>query len=408
MFAAMDRAALRADASTRALVYDNAIANGLSEVEADIMTMESMNFYKRGLNPMVQYGNRLIPFLNAQIQGLNVLYKAATGKMPFEEQQRIKQKFFNNAMFLFGMGLMYAMAMEDDETFKNARPRDKYTNFFLHLPGVKEPVKIPTPFEAGYIFSMAVAAVDAMKAETNTKEQFEALRDMFLQSVPGWSSRGVPQMVKPVFEVWTNKNFMSGAPIETLRMANMDIEDRYNSSTTEFAKALTKAIPLLSPVQIEHITRSYLGVGPLVAFSAANQLFAPASKGQAPEMRASDLPFFGSMFQKTFGGADADTAFRLAKEATDAHATYNRRIKEGRREEAKEYFESHKAEIRASQAAGQYRQAVGRINLDMERLNVRNDLTPAQKAVRREELEKAKQDKADKFLQRYNSIESRA
>ena len=407
MFAAMDRAALRADASTRALVYDNAIANGLSEVEADIMTMESMNFYKRGLNPMVQYGNRLIPFLNAQIQGLNVLYKAATGKMPFEEQQRIKQKFFNNAMFLFGMGLMYAMAMEDDETFKNARPRDKYTNFFLHLPGVKEPVKIPTPFEAGYIFSMAVAAVDAMKAETNTKEQFEALRDMFLQSVPGWSSRGVPQMVKPVFEVWTNKNFMSGAPIETLRMANMDIEDRYNSSTTEFAKALTKAIPLLSPVQIEHITRSYLGVGPLVAFSAANQLFAPASKGQAPEMRASDLPFFGSMFQKTFGGADADTAFRLAKEATDAHATYNRRIKEGRREEAKEYFESHKAEIRASQAAGQYRQAVGRINLDMERLNVRNDLTPAQKAVRREELEKAKQDKADKFLQRYNSIESR-
>lgn len=408
VFAAMDKAALRADASTRALVYENAIANGLSEVEADMMTMESMNFYKRGLNPMVQYGNRLIPFLNAQIQGLNVLYKAATGKMPFEEQQRIKQKFFNNATFLFGLGLMYALAMEDDETFKNARPRDKYTNFFLHLPGVKEPIKIPTPFEAGYFFSAAVAAVDAMKAETNTKEQFEALRDMFLQSVPGWSSRGVPQIAKPVFEVWTNKNFMSGAPIETLSMSNKDIEDRYTSSTTEFAKALTKAIPLLSPVQIEHITRAYLGVGPLVAFSAANSLFAPAEKGQAPEMRASELPFFGSMFQKTYGGADSDTAFRLAKEATDAHATYNKRIKEGRREAADEYFASHKAEIRASQAAGQYRQAVGRINLDMERVRNRADLTPAQKRERLNELEAAKQERADRFLERYRAIESRA
>ena len=86
VFAALDNAAIKADASTRALVYENALKNGLSEGEADIMTMESMNFYKRGLNPAVQYANRLIPFINSQIQGLNVLYKAARGQMPFEEQ----------------------------------------------------------------------------------------------------------------------------------------------------------------------------------------------------------------------------------------------------------------------------------------------------------------------------------
>jgi hypothetical protein len=389
-------------------VYENAIANGLSEVQADMMTMESMNFYKRGLNPVVQYGNRLIPFLNAQIQGLNVLYKAARGQMPFEEQQRIKQKFFNNAMFLFGTGLVYAMAMDDDKTFKNARPRDKYTNFFLHLPGFDEPVKIPTPFEAGYFFSLAVAAVDAMKAETNTQEQWEAVRDMFLQSVPGWSSRGLPQMVKPVYEVWMNKNTFSGAPIESARMENLDITERFNSNTTEFAKQLSKALPLLSPVQIEHLTQAYLGVGPLVAFAAANQLFAPESKGEAPEMRASDMPLFGKMFQKTYGGGDSDVMFRLAKEAEQARTTYNRMRKEGRPDDAKEFLDRHRAEIQAAPAAGQYRQIIGRINLDMERLNYRKDLTPAQKAVRREELEKAKQDTADRFIKRFNAIENRA
>lgn len=407
VFAALDKAALRADASTRALVYENAIKNGLSEVEADMMTMESMNFYKRGLNPAVQYANRLIPFINAQIQGLNVLYKAATGKMPFEEQQKIKQKFFNNAVFLMGLGFVYAMAMDDDEFYKNARPRDKYTNFFLHLPGVEEPIKIPTPFEAGYFFSVSVALVDALKSDKYTPEQWQAVRDMFLNSIPGWSSRGVPQMIKPVFEVFTNKNFMSGAPIESMRQQGLDITERYNASTTEFAKQLSKVLPILSPAQIEHLVRGYLGVAPLVAFSAANSLFAPATKGEAPEARASDMPFFGSMFQKRYGGADADSMYRMAKEAEEARNTFNRMRKAGRQEEAKEFLADHRAEIASAPAAGQYRQLIGRINLDIERVQNRTDMTAQQKRARLTELEKAKQDAADRFMERFGRIESR-
>jgi hypothetical protein len=37
-----------------------------------------MNFYKRGLSPTLQYASRLIPFFNAQIQGLSVLYKGSS------------------------------------------------------------------------------------------------------------------------------------------------------------------------------------------------------------------------------------------------------------------------------------------------------------------------------------------
>jgi len=407
VFAALDNAAIKADASTRALVYENALKNGLSEGEADIMTMESMNFYKRGLNPAVQYANRLIPFINSQIQGLNVLYKAARGQMPFEEQLKIQRKFFNNAMFLMGLGFVYALAMDDDEYYKNARPRDKYTNFFLHLPGVAEPVKMPIPYEAGYFFAIPVALVDALKKDKYTPEQWEAVRDMFLNSIPGWTSRGAPQIIKPVYEVWTNKNFMSGAPIESMRQQGMDITERFNANTTEFAKAVSKALPILSPVQIEHLTRAYLGVAPLVAFSAANQLFKPESKGEAPEMRASELPFFGSMFQKQFGGADADTVYRLAKESVEARTTFNRMIKEGRSEDAKAFREDHKAEIASAGLAGQYRKVIGQINLDMERTRNRGDLSAEQKRARLDQLEKAKQEKADLFIRRFNVFESR-
>ena len=407
VLSAADRYAMRADAATLALVLKNAEANGLSEVEADMATMESMNFYKRGLSPTLQYASRLIPFFNAQIQGLNVLVKAARGNMPFEEQQQIKRKFFNNALLLTATGLAYAMAMEDDETFRNARPRDKYSNFFLPLPGVDEPLKLPIPFEAGYFYSLAVAAVDAMRAETDGKAQWQAIKDLFLGSVPGYSSMGMPQIAKPAFEVWTNKNFLTGGPVESLRLQGLNPEERYLATTTDLAKQMSKALPLLSPIQIEHLVRGYLGVLPLAAAAGANSLFEREGKGEKPEGRASDLPLVGTAFQKKYGGADADVVFREAKEAEQTRNTLNNMVKEGRREEAIEFRDAHRAELALAPLAGQYRQVVGRINQDIRRTQERNDLTPQEKRIRLDALEKAKQDRADAFLKAQRTIEDR-
>jgi hypothetical protein len=407
VFAAADRYAMRADAATLALVLKNAEANGLSEVEADMATMESMNFYKRGLSPTLQYASRLIPFFNAQIQGLNVLVKAARGNMPFEEQQQIKRKFFNNALLLTATGLVYAMAMEDDETFRNARPRDKYSNFFLPIPGVDEPLKLPIPFEAGYFYSLAVAAVDGMRAETDGKAQWQAIRDLFLGSIPGYSSMGMPQIVKPAFEVWTNKNFLTGGPVESLRLQGMNPEERYLATTTELAKQMSKAVPLLSPIQIEHLVRGYLGVLPLAAAAGANSLFEREGKGEKPEGRASDLPLVGSAFQKKYGGADADVVFREAKEAEQTRNTFNKMLKEGRREEAAEFRDANRVELALASIAGQYRQVVGRINEDIRRTQERTDLTAQEKRIRLDALDKAKQDRADAFLKAQRTIEDR-
>ena len=398
VLAAADRYAMRADAATLALVLKNAEENGLSEVEADMMTMESMNFYKRGLSPTLQYASRLIPFFNAQIQGLSVLIKAARGNMPFEEQQQIKRKFFNNAMLLMGTGIVYAMAMEDDETFRNARPRDKYSNFFLPIPFVDEPVKLPIPFEAGYFFSLAVAAVDGMRAETDGKAQFQALRDLFLGSIPGYSSMGVPQIVKPAFEVWADKNFLTGGPVEPRRLQGVNTEERYLATTTELAKQMSKALPIMSPIQIEHIVRGYLGVLPLVAAAGANSLFEGERKAEKPESRASDLPLIGTAFQKKYGGGDADVVYREAQESVEARNTLNKMIREGRREDAAAYREKNKADLAMASAAGQYRQVVGRINEDIRRTQDRTDLTPPEKRIRLDALEKAKQDRADTFI----------
>ena len=397
LFAMADRAALRADAATRSLIYDNAIKNGLSEVEADMMVMESMNFYKRGLSPTVQYASRMIPFLNAQIQGLNVLYKAARGQMPFNERQAIQRKFFNNAMLLMGAGLVYAMAMDDDDYFKNAKPRDKYSNFFLHLPGLDEPLKLAIPYEAGWFFSASVAMVDAMKEETDGVQQFKALKDMFLNAVPGYSSMFFPQALKPAFETWTNKNFFSDLPIESLGMQTKRIEDRYLTSTTEAAKALSKAVPILSPVQIEHLARGYFGALPLIAMSAASSLFEKEGV-QKPETRITDLPVIGTSFQRKFGGADTDVIYRMATESKQTHASFNALKRTGSPEEIRDFVQEHRAELATYKMANKVEDRLSKLKNQELAITSRPNLSAEEKRQRIDNLDEARQHIAENFM----------
>lgn len=405
LFAMLDRAAMNADAATRTLVYDNAIKNGLSEVEADLAVMESMNFHKRGLSPTVQYASRMIPFFNAQIQGLNVLYKAARGQMPFNEQLKIKKKFINSAVMLMGMGMVYAMAMDDDDYYKNAKPKDRYSNFFVPLPGVAEPLKLPIPYEAGWFFSMAVAAVDAMKGSVDTEQQFAALKDMVINAVPGGSSMGVPQIVKPLAEVWTNKSFYSNNPLESTRLQRLDPAERYNNNTTELAKMFSKNIGgVLSPIQLEHLVSGYMGQLPIAAMSAANGLFTTDQSVEMPEGRASELPVIGSAFQRKYGGEDTDVAYRRANEALRAQATLKEMQSTGRREDAKEYKEAHQAEIRAASAAGDFEQVMGEYR--KREAHIRGmDIPAAEKRARLDKLEAQRDQQSARFIARFKRIE---
>jgi hypothetical protein len=355
----------------------------------------------------VQYANRLIPFMNAQIQGLNVLYKAATGQMPFNERQEIQRKFFNNAMMLAATGVVYAMAMEDDKYFRNAKPKDKYSNFFLHLPGVDEPLKLGIPYEAGWFFSAGVAVVDAMKAETDGKQQFKAVRDMFLNAVPGYSSMYMPQAVKPIFEVWSNKNFFTGNAIESPTMQNKRIEDRYLSSTTEAAKALSRALPMLSPVQIEHISQAYFGALPLAVMAGTSDLFAKPSTTPKPEARITDVPIIGSMFQKEFGGADTDVVYNLAKDVLQTQASFGSLKKSGTAEDIKDFAITHKPELAVAPMARAFEANMSKLRTQEDIITNRLNLNPAEKRARIDALDKVRADMATKFMKRIKEVEER-
>jgi hypothetical protein len=393
----VDKAAMEADAATRTLVYEDAIKQGLSEFEADIATRESMNFHKRGLSSTVQYINRMIPFYNSQIQGLNVLAKAARGNMPYEEQLNIKRKFFNNAALLAMGGVAYGMAMADNDYYKNAKPYDRYTNMFVFLPGVAEPVKIPIPYEVGWFFALGTAAADSMRAEVRGEDQRRGLAKMFLNSVPGYGSQigglPVPQLFRPSAEVAMNKDFNTGNPIVSQRLAKLDPVQQYTENTTEVAK-LFGQFTGVSPLVAEHLVRGYFGQIPLAAAAAAESLFKPA--GTAPTPRASDTPFFGSAFQRRYGGGEKEAMYNIADESLQKDSALDNMINEGRREEAIAYRDKNLYEIQIAPLSKQYKSLVGKLESDRRFINARN-MPADEKRMRLDKLDAAEEDIARRF-----------
>jgi hypothetical protein len=126
--AKLDAFAMQGDAATRAVVYNDSLAKGMTEQQALLRTLESMNFSRKGLSPSMQMLSTMIPFFNAQIQGLDVLYRAFKGQMPYSEQLKIKEKLYARGMMLAVGTMAYAALMSDDEAYKRAKPEERYGN----------------------------------------------------------------------------------------------------------------------------------------------------------------------------------------------------------------------------------------------------------------------------------------
>jgi hypothetical protein len=215
---------------------------------------------------------------------------------------------------------------------------------------------------------------------------------------------GVPQIVKPIAEVWTNKDFNTGNELESKRLQGKSVEERYNANTTELAKAISKAAPVLSPIQIERIVDGYFGKIPLAVLAATNGLFKDGEVEPVPK-NLSEMSFIGSAFQKKYGGADADVMYKLADEAMQAKRDLDGMRREGRAADAKDFIQNHRTELAVAPMALQYQKLMGNFRTMEERIRGAN-MPGDEKRKRIDDIEKRKQDLASKFEQRIKQIES--
>jgi hypothetical protein len=366
--AQLDQLAIQGDASTRVVMYNSFIKQGLSEMEATLATLEAMNFSKRGTSASMFQLASMVPFMNAQVQGLNVIYQAFTGNMPFNEKLKVKKKLIQRGLMMFGFTMLYAAMMQDDEAYQNANDDEKYANWFVYTPLSDEPVKVPIPFELGFLFkALPEGVANAMFGDEKGRDVGAALFKMAFNSIP----ISGPQGVKPALEVMINHSFFTGRDIESKRLQQYEPGERYTERTSEIAKSIGGALNL-SPTKIEYLIRGYTGSLPLAAASMANPVLRSGETGEQPESRSvfsSETPLIGTFFQAKDAQGLVNKAYKDMDEVNEAKATYKKMASEGREAEAEAYLDANSDMIAMGSFAGKFRKKMG-------------DLTNAERAIR--------------------------
>ena len=403
----LDALAVKGDAATRAVIYKDSLAQGLSEQEALLRTLESMNFSRRGVSPSMQVLSTLIPFFNAQIQGLDVLYRAYKGDMPFSEQLKIKEKMLARGMLMAAGTMAYAALMSDDEAYKRAKPEERYGNWFVYVPGVSEPVRVPIPFELGYLFKALPEAVYNMAA--NDEKASKALGG-WLKLVAQTNPFSLPQAVKPITEVALGKSFFSG-DIESAREKQLLPQERYRENTTELAKLIGSVTASetvkkitgkegITPIEIDYLLRGYFGGLGIAVVQLANPILNTEVKAEIakPTLKASKTPFIGGLFQPVEGRGTLDEAYDVMQNISKTKATLNTMVERGDIAKAREFAQQYATQLSLASTSGAIQKALGELAKQERIVRQSPSMTTEQKDAMLERIDKVKTQIARQFL----------
>jgi hypothetical protein len=274
---------------------------------------------------------------------LNVLYQAFTGKLPYAEKLKVQRKLITRGLMMAAGTLAYAALMQDDEAYKNANLRDRLQNWFIRIPGVDEPIKVPIPFEAGLIFKAIPEAIAmSMDKDEDASRVLAALGGLAAMSSPVGVSTVVPQAAKPIVEAVTNYQFYNGAPVESEREQTLLPTERVRDKTSGVARLLSGAIGSVteaagyptkgvSPVMIDSVINGYTGGLGLAIAQMIGTLVPKEAGAESPTKRMSDMPIVGSMFQPVDAAGQITQFYEKAKEYEQDDVRQNDHGRPGRR-----------------------------------------------------------------------------
>jgi hypothetical protein len=385
LLAKADALAMQGDAATRAVIYKDSIAKGMSDMQAYLRTLESMNFSRRGLSPSMQMLSTLIPFFNAQIQGLDVAYRAFTGKyggMPYQKQLEIKKKLLMRGTLMAMATMAYVMTMEDDEAYKRAKPEERLGNWFVYTPFSDEPLKIPIPFEFGYLFKALPEAVYNMAAnDERNKDITKGMGKLIGMSNPF----ALPAAIKPATEVILGRSFFGG-DIESMReQQTMLPTERYRANTTELSKLIGSITgdAGITPIKLDYFLRGHFGGFGMALISLANPILNTEVGADVaePTLKASKTPFIGGLFQPVEGRGTLDAAYERMLEVQQASGTFKRLLESGKRAEAMEFLEEYRNKVAAISVSGAVQQRLGELSKYRRMIIETPKLTTEQKDV---------------------------
>ena len=348
------RQTTRSDAATRQAVYNDVYSRTGNEAEAHYQAMEILNFSRRGSNGVMRAIATAVPFLNARIQGLDVLYRGAIGVNPanreLTQNRAIIGFAMRGALLGFATALYWAQVSDEDE-YREASRELRDNNWLFPVPWLKDvgAIAIPIPFEVGLIFkTIPEVVLDTTSDKRTGKQAFESGKQAILSTL---NFNPVPQALTPVLEAITNYDVYTGRTIVPIWMTGQRPEMQRTDATTELSLLLQKAtIPFggggISPMKIDHIIRGYTGGTGVFVTSWIDRIVRDPTVSEGldaigynvkqPEMSALatyDYPVVKRFLTSPEGSGLKEQFYDLYSEIRQDYNSMNALIRDGRHDE---------------------------------------------------------------------------
>ena len=347
----------RSEAANRMALYKQLRAKGFSHLEASFQARDLLDFSMQGSWPAVRMVTQVIPFLNARVQGLyklgrdgitptsRVIYNSITGK-PIDVTDKQKAQQFSivtGAVML--ASLMLYMSFKDDDEWKKREQWDRDNFWWFKMPGMDAAIRIPKPFEIGAFGTLAERIAEQMMDEGVEGKVFAKSLSRMLTDT--FAINPIPQVIKPLVDLYANKDSFTGAPIETAGMERLSKAERVAVGTSPLAKALSKVANVflpesteLSPVQADYAVKAYLGWMGATISATSHYAVMPFSKSAYPDHNWAETMSLG--FVKSLPTAQSGyvtSFYENMKTISQAYADMRHYAQLGEAEKMKEVFE---------------------------------------------------------------------
>lgn len=427
----------RGEAVNRITVYDHVYnrefesemkANGgdakkakqVAEAAAQYETREVLNFGRHGANKWVRFVNAMIPFQNARLQGIDVLYRAlkeGRGLNPEQKKQAVTRLVAQSII-----SMLYTAAVAGTAAYQAATKEERRDNYIIPLGEGKDSLKIPIAYEFGFLSKIIpeIAMQEILKAQDG-KDIMKAFSDFMVEGggataeFLGKTSKiiDVPQNVKPIFEASINKDLFRERDIEPMWMQKLNPKYRYDDSTSELAKAVANYLPEgseVSPAKIDHVLKGYFGTMGTYAMDLIDFITSPDPVGKLQDIKAiaeegkySKLPLFSPLFQRQDGAAALVDAMEIRNRAERDANTLKMAIRQGADISDAEREKLRKGAEIAKQTSA-YDQRMSQLNRMMQQTQalMRNgQLTPSEGRKTLEEIRRRKIELSQPIVERY-------
>ncbi|WP_273703280.1 LPD38 domain-containing protein [Candidatus Accumulibacter vicinus] len=378
----------RTEQVNRAALYEQLIAKGLTHAEAAYWARDLMDFSMSGKWTAIRTLTQTVPFFNARLQGLYKLGRA--GKQDIRRLGTVL-----GAVTLASLALL--LAYQDDDDWKKRWDSDRNNYWWFKVGG--HAFRLPKPFEIGAVGTLAERSYEVAFNPEMTGDRFgKNLRDIVMSQL---SMNPVPQLFKPMMDLYANRDSFTGQAIESMGMERLRKQDRFDERTSETAKFLgSLGLPdltqfvmgrwdTLSPRQIDFLAKGYFSWLATMATTVLDYGIRPMiNAGDRPDPQLKDVFFVGNFVESLPSNSSRylTQMYDQAREIEQAYASYHARLKVGDVEGAKKILVDDGDLIRRQKATETLKRTESLMNVQLQRINASTTLTGEEKRIRLDQV----------------------